>query len=53
MVKTQYIVVCPDHGAAGPFTKEEAEKSARILNTDPDHITGCVYRVLPLFSSTE
>jgi hypothetical protein len=42
-----WIVVCPDHGATGPFkTPEEARYNADSLN---DESTGCIYRALPMF----
>ena len=46
----QYIVVCPEHGAAGPYNSEEdAAADADYLNATAE--TSCTYRVLPLFSN--
>ena len=45
--KLSYIVVCPDHGASGPFSESEADYQAIVLNREGP---GCVYKVLPLFT---
>lgn len=46
----KFVVVCPEHGATGPFdTEEEAVGAADYLNRDGGG-SGCVYRALPFFT---
>ena len=50
--RVQYIVVCPEHGATGPYEDENvAQADADMLNQTATP-TDCVYRVLPLFNSS-
>jgi len=49
-VVLRYIVVCPEHGAAGPYSLEVAQEQVDVLN-GLERLDGCVYKVLPLFLS--